>query len=171
MTRVNPMKGEVALPEIGQGYFIAFRLADIQALEAEYGKGIFYGKIEEACLQRSYTDLPKILAIGLRKRNSKGEVEKVGEEFDFDELLGRDDFDIESVYLPVLDSVSLSWLNKTRDQVVEEFRENQKNQDAENLKRAKEAAEAADLPFSEALSDGLFKLLTHMASTQSPSGN
>lgn len=168
---VNPLKGEVALPEIGKGYFVAFTLADIAALEAEYGRD-FFNDMEQACVDRAFPDLTKILGIGLRKRNSKGEVEKVGddEEF-FDDIHQRDDFDMGCVAQPIMDAISKSWLGKTHAQLVEEAIEARKKQDAENLKRAKEAAESADLPFSEALSDGLFKLLTHMASIQSPSGN
>jgi hypothetical protein len=156
---VNPLKGEVAIPEIGKGYFIAFTLADIAALEAEYGRD-FFNDMEQACVDRAFPDLTKILAIGLRKRNSKGEVEKVGE-----------DFDLACVYQPIMDAISKSWLGKTHAQLVEEAVEARKKQDAENLKRAKEAAEENGVPFDEALSSGLFKLLTHMASTQPPSGN
>lgn len=167
---VNPLKGEVALPEIGKGYFVAFTLADIAALEEEYGRD-YFNDMEQACVDRSFTELTKILAIGLRKRNGKGEVEKVGEDFDFDELHQRDDFDLASVCQPIMDAISKSWLGKTHAQLIEEAIEARKKQDAENLKRAKEAAEENGVPFDEALSSGLLKLLTHMASTQSPSGS
>jgi hypothetical protein len=168
---VNPLKGEVAIPEIGKGYFIAFTLADIAALEAEYGRD-FFNDMEQACVDRAFPELTNILAIGLRKRNSKGEVEKVGddEEF-FHDLTQREDFDLACVYQPIMDAISKSWLGKTHAQLVEEAVEARKKQDAENLKRAKEAAEENGVPFDEALSSGLFKLLTHMASTQPPSGN
>lgn len=171
MTIVNPLKGEVALPEIGKGYFVAFTLSDIAALEAEYGRD-FFNDMEQACVDRSFTDLTKILAIALRKRTSKGAVEKVGHDDEFfDELHQREDFDMGCVAQPIMDAISKSWLGKTHAQLVEEAVEARKKQDAENLKRAKEAAESADLPFNEALSDGLSKLLTHMASAQSQSGN
>ena len=167
---VNPLKGEVALTAIGKGYFIAFTLADIAALEAEYGRD-YFNDMEQACVERALPDLVKILTIGLRKRNSKGVVEKVGEDFDFEELHQRDDFDLGSVCQPIMDAISMSWLGKTHTQLVDEAIEARKKQDADNLKRAKEAAQEADIPFETALSDGLFKLLTHMASTQSQSGN
>lgn len=171
MTIVNPLKGEVAIPEIGKGFFVAFTLADIAALEAEYGRD-FFNDMEQACVDRAFPDLTKILAIGLRKRNSKGEVEKVGDDDEFfDELHQREDFDMGCVAQPIMDAISKSWLGKTHAQLVEEAIEARKKQDADNLKRAKEAAEENGLPFNEALSDGLFKLLTYMASTQSPSGN
>lgn len=166
----NPFKGEVALPEIGKGYFIAFTLSDIAALEEEYGRD-YFNDMEQACVDRSFSELTKILTIGLRKRSGKGTVEKIGEEFDFDELHQREDFDLASVCQPIMDAISKSWLGKTHAQLVEEAVEARKKQDAENLKRAKEAAEESGVPFDEALSTGLFKLLTHMASTQSPSGS
>lgn len=167
---VNPLKGEVAIPEIGKGYFVAFTLSDIAALEAEYGRG-YFNEMEQACVERGFSDLTKILAIGLRHRNSKGEVEKVGEHFDFDELHQREDFDLACVCQPIMDAISKSWLGKTHAQLIDEAIEAKKKQDADNLKRAKEAAQDAGIPFDEALSSGLLKLLTHMASTQSPSGN
>jgi hypothetical protein len=167
---VNPLKGEVALPDIGKGYFIAFTLADIAALEAAYGRD-YFNDMEQACVDRSFTELTKILAIGLRKRNGKGEVEKVGEDFDFEELHQREDFDLACVCQPIMDAISKSWLGKTHAQLIEEAVAARNKQDAENLKRAKEAAEESGIPFNEALSDGLLKLLTHMASTPSQSGN
>lgn len=168
---VNPLKGEVAIPEIGKGYLVAFTLADIAALEAEYGRD-YFNDMEQACVDRSFTDLTKILAIGLRKRSSKGEVEKVGddEEF-FDDLHQREGFDMGCVAQPIMDAISKSWLGKTHAQLVEEAIEARKKQDAENLKRAKEAAEEAGIPFPEALQSELYRLLTNLASTQSPSGN
>lgn len=168
---VNPLKGEVALPEIGKGYFVAFTLADIAALKAEYGIS-YINSMEHACFNRDITELEKILAIGLRKRNSKGDAEKVGddEEFFYD-LHQRDDFDFDCVHKPIMDAIAKAWRNKTYDELVEEAAEARKKQDAENLKRAKEAAEEAGLPFNDALLSGLSNLLTHLASTQSPSGN
>lgn len=168
---VNPLKGEVAIPEIGKGYFVAFTLSDIAALEAEYGRD-FFNDMEQACVDRAFPDLTKILAIGLRKRTSKGEVEKVGddEEF-FDDLHQRDDFDMGCVAQPIMDAISKSWLGKTHAQLVEEAVEARKKQDAENLKRAKEAAEESGIPFDQALSSELYRLLTHLASAQPQSGN
>lgn len=168
---VNPYKGEVAIPEIGKGYLIAFTLDDIAALEAEFGRG-YFEEMEQACLvHRSPPTIAKILTIGLRKRNSRGEVEKVGEDFDFAGLHNRKEFDWASVCQPIMDAISMSWLNKPYAQLVEEALEARKKEEAENLKRAKEAAEEAGIPFEEALSGQLFNLLTHMASTPSQSGN
>lgn len=167
---VNPMKGEVALPEIGRGYFVAFNLADFASLEAEYGRD-FFNDMEQACVDRAFPDLVKILTIGMRKRDSAGVVGRAGDGFDFENLLQQDDFDLGCVCQPIMDAVSKAWLNKTHKELVEEAIEARKQQDAENLKRAKEAAEENGIPFDEALSSGLLRLLMHMASTPSPSGN
>lgn len=167
---VNPYKGEVALPEIGKGYIIAFTLSDIAALEAEFGQD-FFATMEQACLNLQITKLVQILTIGLRKRNSNGEAEKVGEDFDFDALHQRKDFNFASVCPKIMDAISMSMLGKTHKELIEEALEARKQEDVENLRRAKEAAEEAGLPFNEALSDGLLNLLTNLASTPSPSGN
>ena len=166
---VNPLKGEVALPQIGKGYFIAFTLADIAALEAEFGRD-YFNHMEQACVDRSFANLVKILAIGLRKRDGN-DIAKIGDDDEFFESLHqRSDFDLASVNQPIMDAISMSWLGKTHSQLIEETIAARKKQDAENLTRAKEAAEEAGIPFDEALSTGLFTLLTHMASTQSQSG-
>lgn len=167
---VNQYKGEVALPEIGKGYLIAFTLADIAALEAEFGQE-FFTVMEEACARLSIPTIVKILKIGLRRRKSDGNVEKVGEDFDFDELHQRDGFSFNMVCQQIMDAIAMSLLGKTHRQLIEEALEDRKKQDVENLKRAKEVADEAGLPFNEALLDGLSNLLTNMASTPSQSGN
>lgn len=167
----NKYKGEVAIPEIGKGYFIAFTLADIAALEAEFGRG-YFDAMEQACLvDLALPDIIKILTIGLRKRNGRGEAEKVGEDLDYEELHRRDGFNYSCVCQPIMDAIAMSWLGKSHAELVADALEARKKQDAENLKRAAEAANEAGLPFNEALSGQLFNLLTHMASTPFQSGN
>lgn len=167
----NKYRGEVALPALGKGVFIAFDLEDFAELEAEFGRQ-FFNVMEQACVDRALPDLTKILSIGLRKRDSKG-VEKIGEDFDFRAAF-QSGYDFADAAKPIMDAVSMAWLGKTHAELVEEATKaaeaERKKADAEGLKRAKEAAEEAGIPFDEALSSGLLKLLTHLASAQSQSG-
>jgi hypothetical protein len=161
---VNRFRGEVALPDFGEGVFLAFDLEDFNEIEGEFGRQ-FYDRFEQACIDFSLPDLTKIMAIGLRKRDGDGKVEKTGKSFDFRGKF-QDGYDFRQATQPIMDAISVSWLGKTHAELVEDALEARKKQDAENLKRAKEAADAADLPFDEASSSGLLNLLIALASGQ-----
>lgn len=165
----NKWRGEVPFPALGKDVFISFPLPDLAALEAEYGDD-FFAVIENAAGKASPSVLPTCMAIGLKRRNGDGAVEKVWAEIGMPALEGEK-FSLADIGKVLLDAISISWMHKTYDELVAEAVEARKKQDAENLKRAKEAADEAGLPFDEALSDGLLKLLTVLASAPTPSGS
>lgn len=165
----NKWRGEVPFAALGKGVFISFPLEDLAELEEQFGED-FFGAIEAAVSRSSPKVIPACLALGLKTRAADGTVSRVWEEIGRP-ALQAEKFKLGDAAKPILDAISISWLQKTYDELVAEAVEARKKQDAEQLKRAREAAEGAGIPFNEALSDGLFRLLTGQASTQLPSGD
>ena len=165
----NKYRGEVALPDFGEGVFLAFDLDDFYEIEEAFGRQ-FYDKFESACVDLSLPDIRRILTIGMRKRDADGKVEKIGKDFDYRSLF-QAHYDFRKTTQPIMDAISVSWLGKTHAELVEEAIEARKKQDADAIQRAKEAAEANDIPFDEALSSGLLRLLTGMASQVTTNAN
>lgn len=166
---VNKWRGEVPFAPLGKGVFISFPLEDLAELEEQFGED-FFGAIENGVGRASPKVLPACLAIGLKRRDAAGEVELIWD------TVGRDALQAEKFKLadtgkPILDAVSISWLQKSYDELVAEAEEARKKHDADKLKRAKEAAEEAGIPFDEALLEGLSKLLTGSGSTPYLSGD
>lgn len=159
----NKYRGEIAFPLDGKETFIRFELSDLAELEAVFGEE-FFSAIEAACARASVQDIPKILAIGLKVREG-AEDHRAWASINQRAILEAG-FRVGEAAKPIMDAVCWSWLQKSYDDVVAEAIEAAKKADAEKLKRAKEAADEAGIPFNEALSDGLLKLLTDMASAR-----
>jgi len=160
----NRWRGEIPFPALGKDVFISFPLDDLAELEDRFGED-FFTIIEARSAKLSYKTISACLSVGLKRRNKDGSVSLIWETEGKEALLAEK-FKLSDAVKPILDALSISLLQKTYDELIAEAVELQKKQDAENLKRVKEAAEEAGVPFNEALSDGLFKLLTSLGSTQ-----
>lgn len=150
-------RGEIAFPALGKGMFISFPLEDLAELENLFGED-FFGAIEKGAVRGSPGILMQCLSIGLKSRDAAGTISKVWDGID-KQAANEKGFKISDAGVPVMDAISISWLGKTYEELVKEAVEAQKKADAETVKRLKEAAESANIPFSEALSEGLSKLL------------
>lgn len=163
----NKWRGEVEFPALGEGAFVSFPLEDLVELETRFGDD-FFSVIEQRIGALSV--LIACMSIGLKSRDAEGKVTRI---WDDAGRAGFDDgkFDIVDMGKTILNAIALSYMHKSYDELVADALARQKEHDAANLKRAKEAAEEAGIPFNEALSDGLSKLLIALGSVPTPSGN
>lgn len=162
----NKWRGEVEFPALGEGAFVSFPLEDLVELETRFGDD-FFSVIEQRIGAPSV--LIACMSVGLKSRDAEGKVARVWDD------AGRagyeaEKFGVADMGKAILDAIALSYMHKSYDDLVAEAVARQKEQDAANLKRAKEAAEEAGIPFNEALSDGLSKLLIALGSVPTQSG-
>jgi len=165
----NKWRGEVPFPALGKGVYVSFPLEDLAELEDQFGED-FFDVIERATVRLSPKIVPAVLAIGVKRRDSAAVEHKIWEDVGL-EAFSAGKFSLADARLPIMDAISLSWLHKPYEKLIEEAIEARKKADADNLKRAKEAAQEAGIPFDEALSEGLSRLLTAQESTLSQSGD
>lgn len=164
----NKYRGEVDLPTLGKGVFLAYDLDDFAVIEEEFGTQ-FFNAIETKVFEASLPAIRKMLAIGLRQRKN-GEVETIGEAFDFHALHQRG-YNFGDAAKPIMNALSMSWIGKTHDELIDEALKERAKQDAESVARAKEAAEKAGVPFDEGFLRGLSTLLTGQGFAPPSSGD
>lgn len=164
---VNRYRGEVSFRPAAEGAFLRFSLNDLAELEDTFGLD-WFAAVEEAAINASPLNLPKILAIGLKRREGE-ETVRIWDEIDTD----PPPFKMNEATLPVLEAIAQSYIGKSYGDLVKEAEEARKKQATDAIKQAKEAADAAGAPFeaSEALSNALLALLTGQVSAPSTSGS
>lgn len=164
----NAHRCEVALPQIGEGLYLRFTLADLAELETEYGLK-FFDVIEEGAAAMSVVILTKCLSVGLKRRSAAGE-ERAWGGLDKDALLNAG-FYVDMAARPVMDAITLSWMGKSYQELVDAAQAAEKERVRAAVKQVKEAADEAGLPFDgQASLEALFKLLMSPGSAQSESG-
>lgn len=165
---VNRYRGEVPFRRGAEGAFLRFSLQDLAELEDTFGRD-FFATVEEAALYASPRDLPKVLAIGLKRRDGDGNAVRIWDEIETDPL----PFQLSEAGQPILEAIAQAHLGKSYEDLIKEAEEARKKQATEAIKQAKEAAEQAGAPFeaSEALLNAVLALQTGSASTPTQSGD
>lgn len=170
----NKWRGEVPFAALGKGVFISFPLEDLAELEEVFGED-FFGAIEgglrpnDAMGRVSPKIAMGVLSIGLKRRVGDA-VQRIWDE-EGRAALQDGHFKLADAAKPILDAISLSWLQKSYDELLADALDARKKNDAALIQRAKEAAEQNGIPFDEALSDGLLKLLIGSESIPSQYGD